>query len=91
MDVGAPKMRRRYTGVITDVQCAWYMSETQVSTLETFFDTTLVGGSLSFDFTHPRKKTTVTARFVEPYTTELADGGDNDHKYLVSAKLEILP
>ena len=87
MDAGPPQTRRRFTASIDKFSVSWVMTESQVSTLETFFEDTIGGGALSFDWTHPRKDTTVSARFTEPYTMDYLGAG----YYKVSANLEVLP
>jgi hypothetical protein len=69
MDAGPPKLRRRYTAGIRTFTFSWLLSKTQVATLDTFFVTTLQGGSLSFDgLNHPRTGAATTWRFVAPPT-----------------------
>lgn len=66
MDAGSAKTRRRYTrnNRVFTVEIA--MDETQSQSFETFFDTTLAGGSLAFDWLHPRRRTTMTFKFRHP-------------------------
>ena len=55
-DVGPPKLRRRSTaaGWATDV--AFRMTNAQVLTFNTFYETTLFDGTLPFDWAHPITK-----------------------------------
>jgi hypothetical protein len=85
-DMGPAKVRRRYTATPTVVIHAMYLSDTELATLNTFYDTTITGGALSFSYPHPRTGATVTARFAEPYEIQkLAN------YWSVACKLEILP
>jgi hypothetical protein len=63
-DVGPPKMRRRSTavGILTSV--AFRMTNTQLSTFDTFFVTTLVDGTLPFSMNHPRTAASYNWMFV---------------------------
>jgi len=87
MDTGSPKTRRRFTASISNINLKWIMTGTQISTLETFFEYTISGGALSFDWIHPRKQSTVSAKFKKPY--QLSFLGNNYYK--VTATFEILP
>ena len=66
-DTGPPITRRRYTAVpiILD-NWETVLTGTQYVTLMAFHDTTLVGGSLPFDWDDPLDGTTVEMRFLEP-------------------------
>jgi hypothetical protein len=87
MDAGIPKVRRRFTAALTNLQVSWVLTDTQLSTLETFFVTTLLGGATAFDWTHPRTGAAVSARFVEPYAIKAL----RPDLFEVSAKVEVLP
>lgn len=81
METGPPKQRRRYSGKWTQSPVSWMMSGSQVDTFEDFFDTTLQGGALKFNWPHPRDTgSTVVAAIVggdeKPYTLRNL-GGDN--------------
>lgn len=62
MDTGAAKVRQRTTAGARPMDTVFLMTTAQVATFETFFNTTLSGGSLSFEWTHPRTGTTGTFR-----------------------------
>lgn len=87
MEQGPAKVRRRTTAAVRSLSLHYLMSKAQVATLESFYITTLQGGSLSFAFTHPRTGSAVTCRFVKPpeYNSE------NGNFFRVSFDLEILP
>ncbi len=88
MDAGVPKVRRRSTATVRQLSFQVMLSASQVSTLDTFFLTTTLGGSEEFDYTHPRTGAAVTARFTAPPT--YADANTGDH-FLTTIELEILP
>lgn len=87
MDAGPPKMRQRYTAGIRGFDLSFMMTKAQVATLDAFYITTLVGGSLSFTWVHPRTEAAATFRFVEPPQYQAMSGS----LYRVTAKMEILP
>lgn len=66
MDKGPDKIRRRTTANIRPIKTTLRMTGTQVETLETFYVTTLLSGSLTFDWVEPRSGTTAEYRFVKP-------------------------
>lgn len=87
MDTGPAKVRRRFTGRVSNFPVRWTLDGVQVSALETFFYDTLGGGSLTFTAKHPRTGANVTLRFLEPYTVT-----PSSHQLLwnVSGKVECL-
>jgi len=52
-EVGPPKARRRSTAVGVPTSATFEMTDAQLATFKTFFETTLVDGSLPFTWTHP--------------------------------------
>jgi len=81
------KMRRRFTTDILKFSGNVYMTSTQLSTFEAFFESTLAGGTLPFDWQHPLTGATVSMRFTSRYeTVRIAVNG-----FAVSLPLEILP
>jgi len=86
-DSGPAKIRRRTTANIRPYKTTLRMTGTQVSTLETFYITTLVGGSLAFDWNEPRSQAVKSFRFVSSPKYS-ARGGDF---WNVSLDLEQLP
>ena len=53
MSEGPEKVRRRFTATSENLTCAFHLSAAQLTTFNTFFDTTLVGGSLAYNWVHP--------------------------------------
>ncbi|OFW99172.1 MAG: hypothetical protein A3E78_14180 [Alphaproteobacteria bacterium RIFCSPHIGHO2_12_FULL_63_12] len=73
------------------------MAESSINVLQSFFETTLKGGSLSFE--HPRRPSTGSAgyvfRFTRPIEPRVLSGGDvslgQNPIWEVDLDLEILP
>jgi len=88
MDAGPPKMRARYTAVITehDIPVPFF-TKAQWSTLEAFYKTTLANGTLPFDWTDPVTGSSVSFRFLEPPKFSLL-GPDT---VSVTLPVEVLP
>jgi hypothetical protein len=88
MDVGPAKVRPRYTQGIRTIKGSVAMTRDQVEILRAFVDTTLDGGTLAFEWTHPRTDAVVNLRFVEIPTAEavLPDG-----LWLTRLSLEVVP
>jgi len=87
MDVGPAKLRRRTTGNVRLFAMTFELTLAQIAILETFFTTTLTGGSEAYNFDHPRTGVTGEYRFLEPpiYSNS---GGD---LWVASCRLELLP
>lgn len=87
MSSGPDKLRRRFTAAPKPMSGRIpYLNETDLNTFETFYETTLKHGSLSFTATHPRTEVTETFRFVSvPLISPRGEG------YMVTADLEVLP
>lgn len=84
MDVGPPKSRRRYTKELRDQTWQFVMTETQRTAFDSFFYTTLSGGSLAFDHTDPVTDTTKTFRFTGEPTFRPLSGT----RWLVSMEVQ---
>ena len=70
MEYGPVKQRRRGTSTPAPIKGAIQLTAAQVATLEAFHETTLVDGTLPFDWVEPIRQTAVTYRFVgEPAVT----------------------
>jgi len=53
MSEGPEKVRRRFTATPEELTCAFHLNTAQLSTFNTFFETTLAGGSLTYNWNHP--------------------------------------
>lgn len=90
MDAGPAKVRRRFTAKVTRLPLEWHLTSAQVSTLDSYYDNDLKGGSLPITaFTHPRTGVALNhVRFVEPYEVSASD----KRGFLkVTGTLEVLP
>jgi hypothetical protein len=88
MDASPPKMRRRFTAGVRPLRVKIMLpTKAQVETLDSFHETTLAGGTLSFDWVHPRTQVAKTFRFVsEPrYSPKSPEG------WYAHLDLEVLP
>lgn len=87
MDVGPPKVRKRYTAAVKQFAGLMYLTETQAETLETFYETTTNWGSDAFDWVHPRTGAAISCRFAGPPVLEQARG-----RYVAAMiQIEVLP
>lgn len=94
MDAGPVKVRRRFTAVSRFISCEIMLrTVAQRSAFDTFFNTTLAGGSLSFEHDDPKDGTTADYRFAGPpeYTYTKAGTGSGALNTKVKLSLEILP
>jgi len=87
MDAGPAKVRRRFTAKVIEIKGQIEIDSTQHATLETFYDTTLGGGTLTFDWIHPVSGATVSYRFKEPPTYSSA----GPVLFTANLVMEILP
>ncbi len=87
MDAGPAKQRRRFTAVARPFQVTIELTRDQVAIFDDFFTTTLAGGSLAFDWTHPRTGAAVEFRFTEEPDLRHHVG----NLWRAPLKLEILP
>lgn len=87
MDAGPAKIRRRFTKAIRFIGVQLLMTSSQVGDFETFWQTTCKGGSLPFDWVHPRTRSATTFRFRNPAPTFSTVGGTN---VMVNFTLEVI-
>lgn len=85
VDSGPPKVRRRYTKQIRTFAMTIRLSPTQKQTFEGFWQDTLLGGSLPFDWVHPLTRDAMSFRFRIPAPQMTSVGGTDT---LVSFTLE---
>ena len=94
MDVGPDKLRRRTTAGIVPYDFTFLATSTEVGNMETFYSSTLQGGSLTFDFTDPDTGTLYSNkwRFLAPPSSKHSFNSSAGVKYyLVNIQLERLP
>jgi hypothetical protein len=87
IDVGPQKVRRRFTKGIDIMSASIYLTTSEYSIFETFFKTTLAGGTLPFEFNHPVTGILTEFRFREKPRIGSLGGG----QFTVSFDLEVLP
>lgn len=66
MDAGPVKSRMRYTAATRPASYQFLMTDAELATFITFYESTVSYGSLEFDFTHPQTGSTESMRFVQP-------------------------
>lgn len=86
VDAGPAKIRRRITQNIQPVTGNLILSLTELGYIRTFYDTTLLGGSLRFSWKDPVSLSTKEFRFTAPLKWTISNG-----LYDVTLELEILP
>lgn len=87
MDQGPAKTRQRSSAGVSELTVSYLLSGAQTGVLETFYMTTLAGGSARFAYIHPRRDVEVSARFRKPPQLVACNG----QYYTVRLELEILP
>jgi len=87
MDVGPDKVRRRTSAAVRKFKLTYSMTPTQLATLDTFFNTTVEGGALTFTMDNPRTAITETYRFMAPPDINAISGA----YYRVNCSFEELP
>ena len=88
MDTGPAKIRRRFTKSLRTFSVQMMMTPAQTATFESFWQTDCRGGSLSFDWVHPRTRVAATLRFRNPAPTISTTGSGAAN--IVSFTLELL-
>lgn len=86
MEVGPAKVRRRATAQPYPVKGILKLTESELGTLRTFYETTLIGGSLRFSHKDPVSLTAKELRFTAPPSWTMSNGF-----YVVQLEFEILP
>lgn len=89
MDAGPPKVRRRFTAGVKTLRVTMSMTRAEVAIFETFYETVLEGGTLRFEWTHPRTLQTVEFRFNDDPPPSWVSLSENDWR--VTFGLEVLP
>lgn len=93
MDSGPAKQRQRFTAVTKNYDAQIILTGAQLTTFNTFYETTIGNGTDSFTWTDPFTGVSETLRFREdPQETILKpDATANDRLYSVTLPLEVLP
>jgi hypothetical protein len=88
-DTGPSITRRRSSAVMRPLSGTMILSSAQMTTFESFFYTTILGGSLPFTFPDPRTGASLLVKFTKQgQPTYTPQGADN---YLLSLNLAVLP
>ena len=88
MEAGPPKMRRRFRAGIETITCGQTaLTKAQITTLQGFYETTLQGGTLPFDWVHPLTQAATSFRFAVPPSWQ----GRGPDAFDATYGLEILP
>lgn len=78
MDAGPEKVRRRFSATSKFYSISIQMEGADLSTLEEFYETTLQGGSVTFDMEDPVSGVEKEFRFAQPYEIRQVVGGEID-------------
>ena len=90
-DVGPAKVRRRYTFAPRVLSGQLVLNAQQAIEFQTFYDTTLAGGTLTFNWEDPFTDAPVEMRFKSRGKLQLFGGGHPaDRKWVVDVALELL-
>lgn len=87
MDQGPAKLRRRTAAGTKALSLTYMLTRAQVDTLMDFFNDTLAGGALAFDFTHPVNGATLSCRFRQMPAWAPA----NAEFFRAAIELEVMP
>lgn len=87
MEIGPAKKRRRSTAGVSTLSATVQLTTAQTETLQTFFEDTLAGGALRFDWTHPRTQVAAVFRFAKPPQISHVSGPN----WQARLELEVLP
>lgn len=85
VDAGPPKVRRRFTKQVRTFAMTVRLSPSQKETFEGFWQDTLLGGTIPFDWVHPLTRSITTFRFRQPAPQMASIGGTDT---MVSFTLE---
>jgi hypothetical protein len=87
MDIGPQKVRRRFTKGVDTLTGSIYLTAEEYEIFEAFYETTLAGGTLPFEFNHPITGVLTVFRFNSEPTYASLGGGS----FTVSFGWEKLP
>lgn len=86
MDRGPQQVRRRTTANVRLISFSLYLTPEEMQELDDFFNVDTIGGSITFDYIHPRTLVACQARFASP-----PQYSDRSRGYQASVSLEIMP
>jgi len=90
MDAGPAKQRRRFTAAVRPLAVVVGLTRAQCDTFDVFYNVTLGGGAISFDWIHPRTQLTVTLRFIGGQPPHLKPEA-GAQRWQAALNLEVMP
>jgi len=93
-DIGPAKVRRRSTRTVHRVSMPVEFTGAQYAIFKTFYETTLQGGALAFDWEDPFTDQTTTYRFAStaaPALSQFIPGSTTERWWRGTLDLEVLP
>ena len=87
MEQGPAKLRQRTTAGVSEMNLGYILSAGEAVILDTFYNETVFGGALAFDFPHPRTGSTVSCRFKKPPVLQAING----NYFRAAVEMEVLP
>ena len=93
MDSGPAKQRQRFSATTKNYDAEIIVTGAQLTTFNTFYETTLGNGTDSFTWTDPFSGASETLRFRDELEETLLkpDGTANDRLFSITLPLEVLP
>lgn len=90
VDVGEPKARGLYSGLLEDVDCPIVLNGAQLNVFRAWFRDDLKNGALPWTWQHPATDVTVNFAFrAEPIRWRMEEGGAPDGSRLWSTTLAL--
>ena len=90
-DGGPAKVRRRFTSRVRPLTAEVVFTNAQKGVFDSFFDNTLLAGSLPFDREDPETGATVSMRIKAYPSFKLQLGGADGKLWIGTLPLEVLP
>lgn len=89
--IGLPKVRRRYTKGFETIRASVFIDREDVTLFKNFYDTTLNGGVLPFEFTDPFTNTLQEFRFDTSSPPQIAPVGGSGIVFNLTMNWERIP
>jgi hypothetical protein len=87
MDIGPAKVRRRFTAGVDTINCSINLNYDEFTTFYNFFNNTLAGGTLTFNYNHPLTGIEEEFRFTGPPSITPLGG----RYFSISMQWELIP
>lgn len=91
VDIGPAKTRRRSAAAPYPITANFVLTASQAADLDTFANTTLMGGALRFEWQHPRTGATIECRIVPSDKDLVKFTPEGPLRWRASMTLEVLP